>query len=271
MASPSSMDNLFSQPRKIGYRPDIDGLRAIAVLLVVCDHLRLGFRGGYIGVDVFFVISGYLISSIILSDMASGRFSILGFYERRIRRIFPALFAMMAIVAFLAYRFLVPSEMVNFAQSMMAATFSFSNILFMHQSGYFDQPSQFKPLLHTWSLAVEEQFYILFPIFLMLVRRLVPRYLKNAILSLAFLSFCAACFWVHHDITTTFYSAPLRAWELLIGTIISQRYLPSITGTFWRNLSSLSGLALILVPSWLYSSSTPFQVSPRFLPVWGPG
>ncbi len=252
------MDNSFSRPRKIDYRPDIDGLRAVAVLLVVCEHLRLGFRGGYIGVDVFFVISGYLISSIILSDMAEGRFSIASFYERRIRRIFPALFVMMGIVAFFAYRFLVPSETVNFAQSMLAATFSVSNVLFAHQAGYFDQPSQFKPLLHTWSLAVEEQFYILFPIFLVTVRRLARRFLKNAILSLAIISFSAACFWVQHDPTTAFYSAPLRAWELLIGTILSQRYLPSITGKFWRNLLSLSGVALIVVPSLLYSASTPF-------------
>ena len=146
------IDQASSQPRKLGYRPDIDGLRAVAVLLVVFDHLHLVFLGGYIGVDVFFVISGYLISSIILSEMSAGRFSILSFYERRIRRIFPALLVMMVVVALLAYRFLVPSETTNFAQSMVAATFSFSNVLFMRQSGYFDQPSQLKPLLHTGHL-----------------------------------------------------------------------------------------------------------------------
>jgi len=148
-----------AEPRtKLTYRPDVDVLRAVAVLLVVFDHLGTCIRGGHIGVDVFFVISGYLISSVILSDMAAGGFSIAGFYERRIRRIFPALLVMLAGSAVLAFFCLVPSDLESFSVSMLAALFSVSNFLFWHQAGYFDASSAFKPLLHTWSLAVEEQF-----------------------------------------------------------------------------------------------------------------
>lgn len=244
--------------KKLTYRSDIDGLRAIAVLLVVFDHLHLWFLGGYIGVDIFFVISGYLISSAIISEMNEGAFSISSFYERRIRRIFPALLVMLLVTSALAYRYFVPAETVSYARSMLTAVFSVSNIYFWQQSGYFDEPSLFKPLLHTWSLAVEEQFYIFFPIFLMLVQRWAPRRLKASIWTIAGVSFAVACFWVERDATTAFFFAPLRAWELLIGTVLSQRYLPDITGKLWRNLASLSGLILIMAPAVMFTARTHF-------------
>ena len=143
----------------VKYRADIDGLRAVAVLQVLAYHVQIyRLRGGFVGVDVFFVISGFLISSIILSDLDASRFSLGTFYERRIRRILPALVVMLVGAAVLAYRFCLPTEFVAFGKSLLAATFSVSNILFLHQSGYFDAPARMKPLLHTWSLAVEEQF-----------------------------------------------------------------------------------------------------------------
>ena len=241
-----------------GYRPDIDGLRALAVLLVLASHLGARPTGGYIGVDVFFVISGYLISASILSEMHSGRFSIAAFYERRIRRIFPALLVMMFAVTLLAYFFLLPVEMTEFARSLLAALASGSNFLFWHEGGYFELPSALKPLLHTWSLGVEEQFYVFFPIFLILMRRWFPRRLKAGIYGVAALSLLAACLTLPNHDVAAFFFAPLRAWELLIGTIISQHYLPSPRGRFARNLASGLGLALIMAAAFLYTPDTPF-------------
>ena len=251
-------DPQMQPARTLTYRPDVDGLRAVAVLLVFFDHLHSRFTGGYIGVDVFFVISGYLISSVILSDMAAGRFSIVNFYERRIRRIFPALLVMLLGSSLLAYRCFVPSEIEAFARSLLAALFSISNLLFWHQAGYFDTPSSLKPLLHTWSLAVEEQFYIFFPLFLVAVRRLLPGRLKAAIWTVTAVTFALACLSVRSHPTAAFFFAPLRAWELLFGTILSQRYVPAIDGKVQRNLAALTGLLLILVPSLRYGSQTPF-------------
>ena len=241
-----------------GYRADIDGLRAVAVLLVVASHLGTRPTGGYIGVDVFFVISGYLISASILSEMQSGRFSIAAFYERRIRRIFPALLVMLFVVSILAYIYLLPVEMLEYARSLLGALASGSNFLFWHEGGYFDSPSALKPLLHTWSLGVEEQFYILFPIFLVVMRRWFPKRLQAGIYAIAAISLVAACRTVQHDDAAAFYFAPLRAWELLIGTIISQRYLPAPRSAVGRNLMTGIGLALIVAPAILYTPDTRF-------------
>ena len=151
------------------YRPEIDGLRAIAVLPVILFHAGFDFfKGGFVGVDVFFVISGYLITTIIILEISEGRFSILNFYERRARRILPALFFMMTACIPFAWLWLKPDDLKDFGQSLIAVSTFSSNILFWLESGYFDTASELKPLLHTWSLAVEEQYYILFPIFLIL-------------------------------------------------------------------------------------------------------
>jgi peptidoglycan/LPS O-acetylase OafA/YrhL len=164
------------KPSTSHYRADIDGLRAVAVLLVLAYHLGTSrVSGGFVGVDVFFVISGYLIGSIILSEIDRGKFSLISFYERRVRRIVPALFVTLAICAVLAYKFFLPAELDEFAKSFFAATFSFSNIFFYHQAGYFEGAAAMKPLLHTWSLAVEEQFYIFLPLFLLAQALLTPR------------------------------------------------------------------------------------------------
>jgi peptidoglycan/LPS O-acetylase OafA/YrhL len=240
------------------YRPDVDGLRAVAVLLVLADHFGIRLRGGYIGVDIFFVISGYLISGIILSELAQERFSIVRFYERRIRRIFPALLAVIAFVTVMAYRLFVPSEVEAYARSLLATLFSVSNFFFWHQAGYFDEASLIKPLLHTWSLAVEEQFYIIFPLFLLAARRFFPKRLKAAIIGITIVSFVAAVLTVHSSATAAFYFAPLRAWELLIGTIVSQGYLPRLRGAVVRNVASISGFLLIFIPALIYSSKTSF-------------
>src|SRR5215813_13267418 len=153
------------------YRPDIDGLRAVAVLSVLAFHMApWRLPGGFVGVDVFFVISGYLISAIVFTEIEQGRFSVLGFYERRVRRIFPALFFMLIVVSPIIGYFLLPHELMDYAKSVIATATSSSNFYFWRHSSYFDWPLS-KPLLHTWSLAVEEQFYLLFPLFLLFARR----------------------------------------------------------------------------------------------------
>src|SRR5580704_10816415 len=216
------MSDSTTRKPTLTYRPDIDGLRAVAVLLVVAFHTGIGkFRGGFVGVDVFFVISGFLISSVILSEISAGHFSIAAFYERRIRRIFPALVVMMFVTSFLAAKYFLPSELTDYAKSLLAATFSVSNFYFWRQSGYFDAPAALKPLLHTWSLAVEEQFYIVFPLFLLLVRRLFPTRLRISIIAVAIVSFAASVLGAYQHSSSAFYLAPTRAWELLLGTVLS--------------------------------------------------
>ena len=200
------------------YRAEIDGLRALAVLPVILFHAGFEwFSGGFVGVDVFFVISGYLITTIIISEMAEGKFSIANFYERRARRILPALFFVMAVSIPFAWLWLTPTDLANFGQSLVAVSTFSSNILFWLESGYFDTSAELKPLLHTWSLAVEEQYYILFPIFLMLTWRLgIKRIL--ILLSIIFLiSLGVAQYGAYHFPTATFFLLPTRGWELLVG------------------------------------------------------
>lgn len=151
------------------YRKEIDGLRALAVMPVIFFHAGFkGFSGGFVGVDIFFVISGYLITAIIVDELGKGSFSLLNFYERRARRILPALFFVMLCSLPFAWFWMLPQDLESFSQSLVAAPLFASNVLFWLTSGYFDTTSELKPLLHTWSLAVEEQYYFLFPIFLML-------------------------------------------------------------------------------------------------------
>ena len=163
------------------YRPDIDGLRAIAVLAIIFFHLDLPpFHGGYVGVDIFFVISGYLITSIILREIATGSFSLIRFYERRVRRILPALAVVLVATLAAGGLLLGPTAFAELARSAVATSLFGSNIFFLHGAGYFEGVSESKPLLHTWSLAVEEQFYILFPVVLLLIaHRAAARYTRG--------------------------------------------------------------------------------------------
>jgi peptidoglycan/LPS O-acetylase OafA/YrhL len=257
------------KPSTPHYRADIDGLRGIAVLLVFAYHLGTArCRGGFIGVDVFFVISGYLIGSIILSEIANSKFSLASFYERRVRRIFPALFVVLCATCWFAYRYLLPVESKTFAQSLLAATLSVSNIFFLHQSGYFDGPAAMKPLLHTWSLAVEEQFYIFLPLFLLALRRLSPRAKLWLVSTVASISLVASVVGVFRNREAAFYLAHTRAWELLLGTLIAMDLFPRIT-SFWRNIAAFSGLALIFSAGYFFTAATPFPGAAALLPCAG--
>ena len=174
----------------VRYRADVDGLRAVAIVPVVLYHARItGFGGGFVGVDVFFVISGFLITSFIAAEIEGQTFSLANFYLRRIRRIFPALFVMMAFCAWIGWLWLMPEDYKLLGQSILAATLFSSNVLFWWQSGYFDAPLAERPLLHTWSLGVEEQFYALFPLYLLLVYKTFPRWRIPATIAVAILSF----------------------------------------------------------------------------------
>lgn len=243
--------------RSLTYRPDIDGLRAIAVLSVVIYHLRIPLRGGYVGVDIFFTISGFLIGSIILRETAAGTFTFRRFYERRIRRIFPALFAMLIACTAAAFIYLFPLEMIDYAKSLATASVSVSNLYFWSQSGYFDAASSARPLLHTWSLAVEEQFYIVFPILIVLLRRYFPRRVELAIYILALGSFVLSAWQVFVFPATTFYWAHTRAWELLLGTIVATDTI-RLRSAWARNIIGIAGLLLIFGTLLFYKEWFPF-------------
>jgi peptidoglycan/LPS O-acetylase OafA/YrhL len=177
------------------YRREIDGLRAIAVIPVILYHAGLNaFSGGYVGVDIFFVISGYLITSIILTEKSNDSFTIITFYERRVRRILPALFVVISACLPFAWFLLLPSDMMEFAESTLAVTTFTSNIFFWRTTGYFDNATELKPLIHTWSLAVEEQYYVFFPLFIIVAWRLGKRWLL-AILSIAAVASLVSAEW----------------------------------------------------------------------------
>jgi peptidoglycan/LPS O-acetylase OafA/YrhL len=240
------------------YRADIDGLRAVAVLSVLAFHIGASVApGGFVGVDVFFVISGYLISSIVFAEIAGSRFSVIRFYERRVRRIFPALFAMLAVFSVFAAIYLLPDELVAYGKSMLAATTSVSNFYFWQHSGYFDSPTS-QPLLHTWSLAVEEQFYISFPIFLVLVRRFFPKLLKASVVALFFLSLLTSAIVVSQNRDSAFYMPYTRAWELLLGTILALGIFPRLQSAWPRNLAALAGIVMIAYSVHYYTQDTLF-------------
>lgn len=244
------------------YRPDIDGLRTLAVVPVVLEHARLGSPGGYVGVDVFFVISGFLITSILLGEHARGDFSLWTFYERRAKRLFPALFVVLACCLILGAVLMLPSDFEMLAKSTLAATGFAANLWFYTQTGYFDQAAELKPLLHTWSLGVEEQFYLLFPLLLWALIRWGPKRLYLPMLAgLALLSLGLAEYLLPHRPDAVFYLPHWRAWELLIGSclalVLHQGLQNRLPGRLNGALSVL-GLALILGPVMLYDHETGF-------------
>ncbi len=252
------------------HRPDIDGLRAIAVIPVVLFHAGVLYcSGGYIGVDVFFVISGFLITGILLEDIRKDRFSIAKFYERRARRILPALFVVLFFASIGAYKLLMPNELRDYGRSLIATLFFASNIAFSREMGYFDGPAELKPLLHTWSLAVEEQFYILYPLFLFLVTRFFRKKYATAISSVLVVSFAYSVWRVHTEPSTSFYLATTRAWELLIGGLLAIQSVPKLRHKVSANLLSIAGLGLIAYGVFAFSAATPFPGMHAIFPCLG--
>ena len=246
----------------MNYRKEIDGLRAVAVLSVILFHAGFKiFSGGFVGVDVFFVISGYLITTVILAELKLGKFSIINFYERRARRILPALFFVMFFCAPFAFFWLSPSDMKDFSESLVAVSVFVSNIFFWLETSYFDQAGEFKPLLHTWSLAIEEQFYLLFPFFLMLFWKLGNRWILVT-LSIAFFASLAVAEWASYAKTSAaFYLLPTRSWELLMGALAAFYLSQPHRKEFGRSLGEFGGwlgVALILYSVFAFNKATPF-------------
>jgi peptidoglycan/LPS O-acetylase OafA/YrhL len=233
----------------IPYRRDIDGLRAIAVLSVIAYHMRReSLPGGYLGVDMFFVLSGFLITSIIWGEIRTGRFSIARFYDRRVRRIMPALLILLMAATPVAAALLLPSDLIGYARSLLATLGFAANVYFWRDTNYFARAAEDKPLLHLWSLGVEEQFYILFPLILALLWRRWPRHAPALIGALTLLSLAAnaAALYVGAD-STAFFLLPARAWELGIGSLLVL-IPPPAPAHAWRNegIAAL-GSALVLL------------------------
>jgi peptidoglycan/LPS O-acetylase OafA/YrhL len=254
----------------IAYRPDIDGLRAVAIAPVVLYHADIAaFGGGYVGVDVFFVISGYLITSLILGEIERDAFSLRYFYLRRIRRIFPALFLMLVLCALVGWSLLAPHDYKELGQSILATVFFSSNILFWLKSGYFAAPIEARPLLHTWSLAVEEQFYLFFPVLLMLLSRFARRRVVPITLLLCVASFGLNIATVASEPKFAFFLAPPRIWELFIGALLAMGVIGPPLNWMWREGAGVLGLAFIATAVFSFSSETKFPGYAALLPVLG--
>tara|TARA_B100001540_G_scaffold300060_1_gene305129 strand:- start:3174 stop:5141 length:1968 start_codon:yes stop_codon:yes gene_type:complete len=274
------MNNLFK------YRPEIDGLRALAVLPVILFHAGYNnFEGGYVGVDIFFVISGYLISSIIIYEVELGKFSLKNFYERRARRILPALFSVILISAPFAWFILLPADLELFNNSAFSALTFWSNYIFYFEIDYFETSSRLKPLLHTWSLSIEEQFYIIFPILLLFFFKFKKKYFIIFISIIAILSLLVAQWGGNLKLTypfiekeilffnqsslTNFFLPFGRIWELIIGILISFYIKKNGQPNYYNQIFSLIGIVLILYSIFTFTKETNYPSFQTLFPTVG--
>ncbi|HUK10953.1 MAG TPA: acyltransferase family protein [Stellaceae bacterium] len=236
------------------YRPDIDGLRAVAVVAVIIFHaFPASLPGGFLGVDVFFVVSGYLISQLIIEGIRAGRFSLAGFYARRIRRLLPALVVVLAAVFAIGWALLLPNDFEGLCDEIIAGALFFANFKYLSEVGYFDHEAVLKPLLHLWSLGVEEQFYLTWPLFLLLFR---ARRARSMVVIIGLASWVAALLLDLHDPATAFFLPVSRFWELMIGAALAAGANPVPAKPLWRGGMACAGLLLVL---------TSFALSPQQL------
>lgn len=265
------LDETINIPKKMQYRSEIDGLRAIAVLVIIFYHAKISvFSGGFVGVDIFFVISGYLITSIIKTDIEKRRFSVARFYERRVRRIFPALYPVLLFVLFIGGFLYQHKPFDQITQSIAATAVFSSNILFWKKSAdYFIMPSEQMPLLHTWSLAVEEQFYIVYPLLLFMVYKYFKRKYVPWLLALILSSFVLSVYLLKENKVAAFYFAPSRAWELIVGSVIVYVDSFKVNSEKVRNIISVIGLGLIFYSVFVYGEKTAFPGYGAICPVLG--
>ncbi|MBT4799054.1 MAG: acyltransferase [Verrucomicrobia bacterium] len=250
------------------YRPEIDGLRAISVIGVVLFHLELGFPGGFVGVDVFFVISGYLITGILLRQLGEDRFSLMEFWARRVRRIVPAAMVMVVGALLIGAFLQTPERYASLARSAMAHVLMASNCYFTRDQGYFAEKSDYEPLLHTWSLSVEEQFYLIFPLIVCFVWKRAPQRLVLVLTSAALISFSWSWFEVVNNPKWAFFLLPARGWELLVGALLAilpQKTIRSLCNEAWAGL----GLVLVLVPMFFFDRQAAFPGPAALAPVLG--
>jgi peptidoglycan/LPS O-acetylase OafA/YrhL len=262
------------------YRKEIDGLRAIAVMPVLFFHAGFKvFEGGFVGVDIFFVISGYLISKIILFDLQNNRFSFARFYERRARRIFPALYLVMFLCLPFSWLWMLPNQLKDFSESLVAVSAFLSNILFWRESDYFAMAAELKPLLHTWSLAVEEQYYVLFPIFLLFFWNFRRQWIFWSLFLIGLASLLIAQWGAYIRPAATFYLLPTRIWELALGALISFYFYQSKSSRVEMvesipkisNGLSILGVLLIFYSVAAFDKKTPFPGFYALIPTVGAG
>ncbi len=265
------MSNLITDFR---YRPEIDGLRAIAVLAVVFFHAGFGITGGYVGVDVFFVISGYLITSLIIKEIENGTFTLANFWERRARRLIPAMVVVVVATLFAGWFLLLPIDYANLGRSAAWQAVFGANFHFWSSTSYFSSSSEELPLLHTWSLAVEEQYYAIVPLLFIILFRITWFRNYKILLFLftfgIFLSLAASVYGVRQHPTATFYLLPTRAWEMLLGAFVAlvpMQWIPKSRPL--REMLSILGILGILVPCWLYTKATPFPGVAALIPCAG--
>ena len=252
------------------HRRDIDGLRALAVLPVVLFHFGLeDLSGGFVGVDVFFVISGYLIAASVEADLKAGRFSIKGFYARRLRRIMPALLATLLVTTIGAVWIMSPAQLADYARSLIAAGGFVANLHFWLTSNYFAPAGTAMPLLHTWSLGVEEQYYLIAPLAMMLVVRHGRLRWWTVLVPLMVSSFALSTYGVLHGPTFTFYMLPTRAWELMAGALIWLSPPPPFRSRMVAEAAGVAGLALYLAACLWIDEAMPFPGPLAAIPVLG--
>lgn len=244
-------------------------MRAYAVIPVLFFHAGISaFSGGFVGVDIFFVLSGFFMAKIILRDLDRGQFNFLDFYVRRMRRIFPALFAMITVTSVVATIVLMPREFEYFASSVRAAVLFVANVRFYNESGYFDIASEMKPLLHTWSLSVEEQFYVGFPLVLFLVNRFARTWLVPLFAIVILISLGASSWVIYENPDKAFYLLPFRIWELLLGALVAA--VPRLEQARAADpFLGSAGLIAILASIFLYRADMPFPGFSALLPCLG--
>ena len=264
---------MFHRHTPDGYRADIDGMRAFAVLSVILFHFHIpGFRGGYVGVDIFFVISGYLISSILLRELDTGTFSIARFYERRIRRIVPALVVVLIATTIASALFMPPDKLAEFGRSVVATSLFYSNIFFSSQVGYFRAAASTQPLLHTWSLGVEEQFYIVWPIFLFVAYALgltrTKLWALVATLAVAGLMLAERKSGTGNA-SRYFFLPQTRMWELMIGALVAFQFCPRLPARWQREAAAGTGIAMMVFAVVMFSNTTPFPSTWTLFPCLG--
>ena len=262
---------------KINYRPDIDGLRALSVIAVIFYHASFKFdnfhyfEGGYLGVDIFFVISGYLITSLIVKELkTTNKFSFINFYQRRARRILPMLLFIIILFIPIAWFFLLPNSLVDFSNSIFFSTFFTSNIFFnINGHEYGNSLSITKPFLHTWSLSVEEQFYILYPFFLIFCFRFIKKWIILVLIIISFLSLSFAEFGSINFSISNFYLLPTRLWEIFCGAILAFINKDKNANSNFSSILSFIGLALILSSFYFFSENTLHPSFKTLVPIVG--
>ncbi len=252
------------------YRTDVDGLRALAIVPILLYHAGVSaISGGFVGVDVFYVISGFLITSIIAPDIAAERFSLLDFFRRRLVRIFPALLVVLVVTLAVMTQVLFPDGLRALAKSTGAATLFLSNVDFWLGAGYFAPAAETQPLLHTWSLGVEMQFYVFYPLVLLAIRRFAPSRAVAILSGIAVLSFALAQVWAFTAPTAGFYLLPARAWELILGGLVALEAFPKIASRRGRDAAALVAVVLMAVALIVVRPTSLFPAPWALLPAVG--